>query len=90
MDSEMFKRNMFIDIPEKCPMTELAYGKIKSHGKLELLGKRNVRIIEVKNPETKIIVEGGWFFHPLDLLMPGTIPAEPVPIQIFDPENLSL
>jgi hypothetical protein len=89
MPLELFKRNMYIDIPEKCPMTEMAYGEIKSHGKKELLGKRNVRIIEVKDPETKIIMEGGWFFHPLDLIMPGIQP-EPVPLQMFDPENLFL
>jgi hypothetical protein len=86
----LFKRNMLVNIPEKCPMTEIAYGTIKSHGKKELLGKQNVRIMEVKDPETKIIMEGGWFFHPLDLIIPGNDLPEKIPLQTFDPENLSL
>lgn len=86
----IFERNMLVDIPEQCPMTEKAYGKITSRQKLELLGKKQVRIIEVKDPETKIIVEGGWFFHPLDLIFPNNITGSPFSLQTFDPENLSL
>jgi len=91
MESDFFQRNMLIDIPEICPETELVYGKIRNPGKRKLLGKKNIRIIEVPDPKLKIIVEGGWFFHPLDLLLPGSITANSVvSIQTFDPENLSL
>lgn len=79
---------MEIEIPFNCPKTKIEYG-LKKPQKRYLLGKK-ARIDRIE--PHKIVILGGWYFHPDDFLTlsDSKEPHVEVPIQTFDPENLSL
>ena len=84
----MFKPGDRIKIPLYCPKTEEIHGLSRKPDKKALLG--NTVIIDRIEPD-KIVVGGGWFFHPDDFLIGDDSPPTPtIPIQMFDPENLTL
>jgi len=84
----MFKSGDRIKIPLYCPKTEEVHGLSRKPDKKSLLGQT---VIIDRIESDKIVVGGGWFFHPDDFLTSNDSPPAPtIPIQIFDPENLSL
>lgn len=79
---------MEIEIPFNCPKTKIEYG-LQKDDKRHLLGTK--AIID-RITYDKIVIQGGWYFHPDDFLTLSDSKEPPVevPTQTFDPENLSL
>jgi len=84
----MFIAGNKIWIPQYCPKTEEVHGLSRKPAKCLLLGK--AATIDRIEPD-KIVVGGGWYFHPDDFLIDNDSPPIPkTSLQIFDPENLTL
>lgn len=91
METITLQTGDIVYIPEICPNTEAAYGKITKPEKKALLGKHGY-VSEVRGRKVyikeKSISISTWFFH-IDDLTTNSDPVN-IPQQTFDPENLMI